>query len=220
MWHMPISASTLRAEVDNLDRVRRTALLATRARDLAGTAELAGLLDELRVDEPGWALFMAVVAGHRPVIGTALAGDDILLAISAVPAWIAARPGADEVWAVLADAPAELRSRLYLALRAGHTDLAGALIDRVRARFGDREAATVLVACAPELVGRLLPELGHAVPNWHALGSRHPDAVLAEARRCLAPLPVPAREQWWRSFATGVLVHRAYPARGRARPAR
>jgi len=153
MWRMPISAAELRAEVDNLDRVRRTALLAVRARDLAGTAELAGLLDDLRTDEPGWALFMATVAGHRPVIDAAVAGDDVLLAIRAVPAWIAGHPSGDEVWGLLADAPADLRSRVYVALRGGYTDLAGAVIERVHARFGDREAATLLMACASELVG-------------------------------------------------------------------
>ncbi|GAA1400385.1 hypothetical protein [Catellatospora coxensis] len=182
------------------DRVR---LLSRHARDLAGTAEFAELLAELSAGnrvQREMALFMATVAGHRPVIEAALTDPDQSLRSAAVTAWLRddART-ADELWEWLADAPANLRRKAFRVLRADRlSTLADGVIDRVRARYGDVEAASLLPTCGGETVRRQLPVLGHAVGNWAALGRWHPDPVLSWVDDQLREAGPDGERCWWR----------------------
>ena len=125
------------------------------------------------------------------------------------------------VAAVLADAPAALRAVIYRGVRrAGRADLADALIDDVRARFGDREAAALLVSCGQSTVERLLAELWHAGGGLTAVAHRYPTLALAEADRQLAGGSRPQREAWWgRHTGTVFAARLSRTARG-AGPAR
>jgi hypothetical protein len=203
---VPIDASAFLADLDHLAYPDRIRALADHAR--AATPDLDDLLDQLMDGGFGHrqaGLFMAIAAGHGATIEAAAHSEDRWLRMQAIRPWIAGSAAAAEVSAMIADAPSAVRTCIYSALRAARRpDLAAAIIDLVRERYGDREAATVLMACPSEAVARLLPSLGHAVPNWATLASRHPRIVIAEAERCLAGLTGPARERWWTQFGIGV----------------
>jgi hypothetical protein len=204
-------ASALLAEADPLPYPRRMALFAIHARRhaAAGTlpALVAGLLsgDSYR-REVG--LFLAVVGGDMASVQALVAAPEWLLRYRALAAWL--RTGQvpmDAIVGLLHDAPAQTRGQVYRLLRtAGDAGLADALIDRVRDRFGDQEAARLLPACSTATVARLLPELGHAVGNWAALARRHPHVVLDDADRQLSTLTVPSRTAWWSRYAPGVFT--------------
>ncbi|HEV7627023.1 MAG TPA: hypothetical protein VGO89_11025, partial [Streptomyces sp.] len=111
----------------------------------------------------------------------------------------------DALLAALHDAPAAIRVQLLRTIVAGgRTGLADGLIDVVRTRWGDADAARLLPVCGPKTVLRLLPELFHAVTAWQALARRHPDALQAEAARQLEDLPAVLREDWWKRYGQGV----------------
>jgi hypothetical protein len=186
------------------------------ARALAGAADgtLTATLAQLREGDRhnrDVALFMALVGRDGPAVLVAFTDVDPRIRLSAMLAWIGAGASApDPVARLVADAPADTRLRLYRRIRARRrTDLAEALIDPVRARFGDAEAAALLPACGAATVGRLLPQLTHALGDRGTLTRRFPAACLDQAEAELAALPA-ARDAWWARHGTGVL--RAAPA--------
>ena len=144
-------SASLLADVDPLPYPRRMAALAEQARSMKPT-RLDTVLAELAAGEAyprSVALFLATVAGRADHIAAAVADPDARNRAMAAVAWLrTADATPTRVAAALADAPAALRAVIYRGVRrAGRADLADALIDDVRARFGDREAAALLVSC-------------------------------------------------------------------------
>jgi hypothetical protein len=196
---------------DHLPYPARRRLHAARA--LAGAADgtLAATLAELRAGDRHAreaALFMALVGQDRSAVLAALGDEDPDIRRSALLAWVgSAQTPPEPVARLVADAPADTRSRLYRRIRVcRRTDVAEALIDPVRARFGDGEAAALLPACGDATVARLLPQLTHALGDRAALARRFPAICLDRAELELAELPVAGRAGWWARHGTGVLA--------------
>jgi hypothetical protein len=203
--------AALLAAADPLPYPRRMALFAARARAAAASGELPQLLAQLLGGDAysrEVGLFIAVVAGDLEHIEAMTQAPEWRLRYLALAAWLRSRQvPSDAVAQVLHDAPIQLRWQVYRLVRArGHSTLADELVDQVRARFGDREAARLLPGCSTETVARLLPELGHAVGNWATLARRHPEAALDDAARQLAGLTAPARLVWWSRRGPGTIA--------------
>ncbi|OOC53409.1 MULTISPECIES: hypothetical protein [Nocardiopsis] len=204
---------------------RRMRVLALYARDHAGTSHLAGILRQLETSGHGrLAVHMATVARDTGTLARHLAGPDHELRRAALRA-VRDLPG-EAVAPALDDAPTGLRRALYRALfHARRTGAADTLLPRVRAEYGDAEAAALLPACSPGQVVRHLPDLLHAVRSWRRLARRHPDVLLGHLRELGAengglPVRLPA---WRRALqaldpvrpaGTGALVEELEP-RGR-----
>lgn len=203
------AATELLDSLEPLAYPQRTRLAAAHARAL-GREELTGLLHGL--EEYGMygkrvAVVAACAAGDTDYIAARLAHPDPYVRGHAQRA-ARARSSAvsdDALWVALHDAPAAVRAELARTIvRGGRTVLADGLIDAVRSRWGDAEAARLLPGCGAETVSRLLPALFHAVRAWGLLAARHPDLLLAEAGRQLEDLPHVLREQWWQRYGNGV----------------
>lgn len=208
MSPVPDLITALLADIDPLPYRDRVRLLSRRARHLAGTPEFMDLLAGLGAGDSFQreiALFMATVVGHRPVIEAALTDPDPVLRGMAVPAWLRCdATTADELWEWLADAPAYLRRKAFRTMRAGRlAALADGVIDRVRARYGDTDAARLLPTCGDETVRQQLPRLAHAVDNWAALGRWHPGLVLSAVADQLGEAG-PDLDRCWSRFGPGV----------------
>jgi hypothetical protein len=204
-------AAGLLAEIDPLAYPDRMRLLAERARALSDSGGLAAIADELYRStrfHREIAVFMAVVAGHQPTIAVALSDPDGQIHRAAVSAWICSGAATSaELAAFVADASWHSRRHVYRALRRSpRPGVADELIEAVRDRYGDGEAARLLVVCSAGTLTRLLPELGYAAGNWSALGQRHPEIVLEMAERQLAGLAAADRLRWWGEFGAGVLA--------------
>ncbi|MCJ0872032.1 hypothetical protein [Streptomyces sp. AP-93] len=92
---------------------------------------------------------------------------------------------------------AAAREQLVTALHCTPAALPDALIDSVRATWGDREAARLLPACSPTTVRRLLPDLRHALHSWLPLARRVPEVVYETVVREAEAQAPAAREFWW-----------------------
>ncbi|MFE4262104.1 hypothetical protein [Streptomyces sp. NPDC056883] len=92
---------------------------------------------------------------------------------------------------------AAAREQLVATLHRIPGSLPDALIDSVRATWGDREAARLLPSCSPATVRRLLPELRHALHSWLPLARRVPEVVYETVVREAEAQAPPARELWW-----------------------
>jgi hypothetical protein len=104
-----------------------------------------------------------------------------------------------------ADRPAVERRRIYQALRRhARPEVADALIEQVRAEFGDEEAAALLPACGTGTVRALLPDLEHALSPAR-LVRRHPGPLLDRIRERLAAAPAGRRHRIWAEAAGAVL---------------
>ncbi|MET7905355.1 hypothetical protein ABZS86_29365 [Streptomyces sp. NPDC005355] len=196
--------------LDPLPCPRRMRELAVRARAASDKGELGALLDGLGrggAYERRLAVVVAAVGGRGDYLGARLADPDPVVRHRALRA---ARRGAvsdDALEAAFEDAPAVVRRQLVRTVVAGRrTALADRLIEPLRERWGDGEAARLLPGCGAETVKRLLPGLFHAVRGWRPLVSRHPVAVLDEAARQLTALPVALRGDWWFRYAPGVAL--------------
>ncbi|WFE29422.1 hypothetical protein O7623_09635 [Solwaraspora sp. WMMD791] len=207
---MPHPTAELLAALDPLTHHARTTALAGHARRLAAAGHLPAVLAELaRGDayQRFLGLTMAVIVDDRAAVRVGFTDPDRRLRAVAVTAYL--RSGwADpaEVVALLHDAPSDLRRTAYRTLRATRrADLADALIDPVRARYGDGEAAVLLPACGPETVARLLPQLSYTVANGAALARRHATVLLDFADTQLAGRSGVARDDWWRDWDDAVL---------------
>lgn len=207
---MPHPTAELLTALDPLtDRARMTAL-AGHARRLAAAGELPAVLAELaRGDayQRFLGLTMAVIVGDDAALRGGFADPDRRLRAMAVTAHLrSGRADPAEVLALLHDAPSDLRRTAYRTLRAARrADLADALIDPVRARFGDGEAVVLLPACGQETLARLLPALSYAVVGGTALARRHPTVLLDFAQTQLAARSGAARDDWWRDWDDAVL---------------
>ncbi|MET7423108.1 hypothetical protein [Dactylosporangium sp. NPDC005555] len=196
---------------DHLPYPARRRMFAARAVAGAADGTLGATLTALRGGDRQareTALFMALVGRDRQGVLAALTDDDPRIRLGALLAWAgAAETPAEPVARLVADAPSDTRARLYRRIRVcRRTDLAEALIDPVRARFGDAEAAALLPACGEATVARLLPQLTHALGDRAALTRRFPRNCLERAELELAELPAATRTAWWARHGTGVLA--------------
>jgi hypothetical protein len=202
------SVDALLDAVAPLANPHRMRALALQARRLAATRQLDGVLAALSSGdayERRTALHMAMAARDLRHIEYVLRGPDLALRRAALRA-VRTLPVSDEAAAaVLDDAPAELRRAFYRTLLHGRRHaLADVLLQGVRERWGDREAAMLLAACSAPVVSDLLPQLAHAVTAWRTLGRLHPRAVVAAADRELAGGG--NAMQWWRRRGGGILA--------------
>lgn len=174
------SATSLLRSVEDRAVSGRMRALALHARDHAGTPHLTEILRQLETAGHGrLAVHMAVAARDTDTLALHLAGPDPELRRAALRALREPSLPDEAVPPVLDDAPTGLRRALYRALyHARRTGLADSLLSRVRAEYGDAEAAALLPACSPERVAEDLPGLRHAVRSWRRLARRHPDALL------------------------------------------
>ncbi|WP_043620771.1 hypothetical protein [Nonomuraea candida] len=197
-------------EVEPLSHVRRCRRLAGYARERAGRpepAELLAGLARLGQYERVLAVLLATAARDLGHLTRAMSDPDPEVARYAT--LHAMRLGApdDAVAEIVRTAPAQQRRVVYHAIRrTGRRELAERLIDEVRARWGDEEAAGLLPACGAGAVAARLAALGHAVPNWKSLAKRHPMVVLGHVETVLAESPRYLRRGWWQAFAPGVEV--------------
>ncbi|MCP2323078.1 hypothetical protein HDA40_001585 [Hamadaea flava] len=208
-----ISASSLRQSVDKLSYPQRVRLLAQHARRTAGTPELAAVVAELSAGD-SFSREMAVLLAGVAQDGVALrpfrTDPDGVIRARATKLWLlSGAAGHSAVRELLDDAPLATRQVVYGLLRRKRSrvrlpGLADAIVDGVRARFGDDEASRLLPACTPETVARLLPEIGPR-STWYATVTAHPLPALAEARRQLADLPEAQRKSWWNWPGGGIL---------------
>lgn len=211
MRAMSSAGELLLTEIDRLAYPGRMRLLAARARVLASAGELAAVLDELNGGDPFQreiAVFMAIVARYQPAIRAALGDPVWSVRRPAVSGWLRfCSPGPEEIAGFVLTASWQARRHVFRLLRRlPGTAIADGLIDAVRERFGDVEAAALLPSCSAGTLERLLPELGYTVWNWAALGDRFPAVVLGVAERQLAELPVAERGRWWGRFGDGVIA--------------
>ncbi|SCK33125.1 hypothetical protein H181DRAFT_02697 [Streptomyces sp. WMMB 714] len=204
------AATELLDALEPLAHRERIRLLCARAREAAGSDELAGLLDGL--EQHGmYGRRLAVIAASagrdHAHLSARLAHPDAFVRGHAQRAAVAPSGGItdDALLQALHAAPAAIRAELLRTIVAGgRSELADGLIDVLRTRWGDAEAARLLPGCGGATVERLLPELFHTVAGWGALAGRHPGAVLAESARQLDELPPVLRELWWDRYAAGV----------------
>lgn len=203
-------AEDLLDEVEPLPFAERRRRLAERGR-AADPRDLARLLDELAAGghyERSTALFVAAAVRDEASLAhivRAARDPDADLAARAVD--LAARYGAAaEVFeALLADAPAAVRSAVYRAVRRRRRrDVAERLIDAVAERWGEAEAAALLPACGEEAARARLDGLAHAVPNWEAFARAHPGVLLDRAERTLPDVPDGLLSAWWSREGAGV----------------
>ncbi|WP_435107482.1 hypothetical protein [Nocardiopsis synnemataformans] len=174
------SATSLLRSVEDRAASRRMRVLALYARDHAGTPHLTEILRQLETAGRGrLAVHMAAAARDTDTLALHLAGPDPELRRAALCALREPSLPDQAVPPVLDDAPTGLRRALYRTLyHARRTGLADSLLSRVRAEYGDAEAAALLPACSPAQVAAHLPGLRHAVRSWRRLARRHPDALL------------------------------------------
>ncbi len=203
----------LLAALDPLPFPRRMRELAGRARAASAEGRLGALIEELErrgTYERRLAAVAAAAGGRTGHLAARLADPDPVVRHRALDTARRGGPGAipdDALEAAFEDAPATVRRELARTVVAGRrTALADRLIEPFRERWGDGEAARLLPGCGAETVARLLPGLFHAVRGWRPLVSRHPVAVLDEAARQLAALPVPLRADWWTRYAPCVAL--------------
>jgi hypothetical protein len=145
--------------------------------------------------------FLAVTAaaafGFRPPVAGALKDPDP--SVRAEAAKQALRLGWTTGGELLADAPPVLR-HLILRLLRKRPGSGDAVIDLVRERYGDREAAVLLPACSAPAAARLLPVLARSIASWKVLARRHSAAILDWADAGLAATPEPD----WSPFEAAV----------------
>ncbi|MGC4813375.1 hypothetical protein ACLQ29_22845 [Micromonospora sp. DT228] len=214
---MQRSTQRLLDDLDGLPYPERMATFARRVDDLGTTGDLPVVLADLRAGA-AYHRLLAVTAsqivGDHAAVRLALGDPDRVIRSVAVKAglrggWLA---GAD-LLALVRDAPADLRSLVYRSLRRlRRPAIADGLVDGVWDRFGAAEVATLLPACGPDTVRRLLPAVEHTVPGWGPLARRHGDVLLEHAEEVLAGLGPRERNTWWTTHSSGVLLA------GRKRP--
>jgi len=177
----PSATRRLLRRLDPLPHPERQRLLAAVAHGTEAT-ELRELVADLYRGDPYARLLslrLAAIAGERDHVERCLAGPETALRGHALVTAVRLSLPTDTVLRVLPELPAALRRVLYQAVRMrGHHELAEQLLPAVRARFGDIEAAALLATCSTAVLAPTLDELAYAVPNWGALGNRHPGVVL------------------------------------------
>src|SRR5580700_909247 len=121
MLVMRFETAALLAELDSLAFPGRMRLLATRARELAGSGELGVLLDDLYGGDQfrrQIAVFLAAVAGERETIAGALEDPDWDVRRPAISVWLrSGAPSGRQVAAFVTAAPWHDRRYVYGGLR-------------------------------------------------------------------------------------------------------
>ncbi|WP_329380976.1 hypothetical protein OG625_16265 [Streptomyces sp. NBC_01351] len=207
---MTNTAEQLLAAVAPLPHAARLRFTAVTARRLADRGELAPLLAELVALGPyerRLAALAALTGGDVPHLAARLADPDPVVRRYALRGARRLPVPDRAVEAAYDDAPAVVRADLARLLCEGtRPELAERLVPRLRAEYGEGDAARLLPGCSTEFAARMLPELADAVPfeGWGRLGGRHPLAVLDHADRELAGLPYRWRDAWWARHATGI----------------
>ncbi|WP_212997366.1 hypothetical protein [Winogradskya consettensis] len=148
-------------------------------------------------DERYLAVTAAAAFGARSVVVEALQDPDP--SVRGEAARQALRLGWSTAEALLTDATPVLR-HLVLRLLRRNPGSGDDVIDLVRERYGDHEAAVVLPACTAPVVARLLPELAHAIVSWKVLARRHAAVLLDYAGARLAAMGTPD----WDALVTAV----------------
>ncbi|MCT9010028.1 hypothetical protein [Streptomyces rhizosphaerihabitans] len=178
------------------------------ARFVRATDELRPVLEELDARGPyerGIGVVAASVGRDAGWIADRIADPDAFVRGHALRAAESLQVPDSAFESALDDAPEVVRRELLRAIVAGRrTALADRLVDELRRRWGDAEAARLLPGCTAETVGRLLPGLFHAVTGWKTLAKRHPGFLLDVAATQLAALPEALRATWWRRCTVGV----------------
>ncbi|MFC6016813.1 hypothetical protein ACFP2T_11420 [Plantactinospora solaniradicis] len=199
---MPTSTDELLRELEPLPYPQRCRRLAPIVTAMAGDGTLDRTVTELRDGDHyqrHLALMMALIGQDAAAVRAGLADDDPQIRALALRAalranWLAA----PELVELMADAPPLTRQLVYRTLaRLPRPELADALVELVRDRYGEPEAARLLPGCGADTVQRLLPELDHAIPSWSRLVRRHRDVVLRHAEELLPRLDHAGRNRWW-----------------------
>ena len=193
--------AALLAQLEPLPYPERMAALARWARGSADVPRVVAELGAGSAYDRFLAVTAAVISGgdvtpfrHDP--------DASVRAVAVKHLLRSGRLAGDELAALVADAPAELRALVYRTLRwAGPATAADGLIDTVLERYGDQEAARLLPACGPETVRRLLPSLDHAV-TLSLLARRHAGMLLDHAESLLAAAGAEQRDRHWAFFGS------------------
>ncbi|MGW7434136.1 hypothetical protein ACWGIN_31975 [Streptomyces sp. NPDC054861] len=208
---MPYAVDRLLAALDPLPHHRRLRHLALSVPGLEAGGELDTVLDELDRRGPyerRLAALAALVGRRETFLVARLTDPDPVVGGYALRAARTLPVPDDAVEAAHDGASAALRARLArLVLAGGRTALAERLVPRIRATWGDAEAARLLPACSAPFVAALLPEVAHAVERPARLARSHPDAFLDQAGRDLADLYDRwERDGWWQRNAHGLAV--------------
>ncbi|MEU8248307.1 hypothetical protein [Nonomuraea sp. NPDC048916] len=208
MHELPGSADELLDEMEVLPFRERCRRLNLYGRELAGRPGLRGILDGLAQRGPYERLTgVTLAAGAGETADVVRATRDPDPDVSGHAIGLAVRLGlpAEVIERIVHEGSMAARTAVYGAIRrGGRSDLAERLLGRVRERWGEREAAALLVACRPEVVAAELDGLAHAVRNWAGLGRRHPLAVLDHGESVLPELPHYLRRAWWSGHAAGI----------------
>ncbi|MEV4947321.1 hypothetical protein [Streptomyces sp. NPDC053755] len=210
------TADELLAVLDPLPhaaRLRYTAVTAHRLAARGGLRPLLAALDARGPYERRLAALAALAGGEPEHLAARLGDPDPVVRRYAMRCARRFPVPDAAVEAAYDDAPAVVRADLARLLRDGRRSaLAERLVLRVRAEYGDRDAARLLPGCSPEFTARILPELARApeYEDWSTLAVRHPGAVLDHAVRALGGLPARLRDRWWKRHAAGIAA--ALPA--------
>lgn len=210
------TAGELLAALEDLPHAARLRYTAVTAHRLSARGRLGPLLtglDALGPYERRLAALAALTAGEAEYLAARLADPDPVVRRYALRGARRLPVPDSAVEAAYEDAPAVVRAGLTRLLRDGRRPrLAERLVPRVRAEYGDRDAARLLPGCSREFTARLLPELAGALAyeDWGGLAVRHPCAVLDHAERELDGLPSRSRDLWWRRHANAIAA--ALPA--------
>ncbi|MFF4349306.1 hypothetical protein [Streptomyces sp. NPDC001530] len=198
-------ADSLLNVLDPLPYPQRMRELALRVGEMA---PLRPVLEELEARGPyerGIAVVAASVGRDAEWIADHIADPDTFVRGHALRVAASLQVPDSAYESALDDAPETVRRELVRAIVVGRrTAVADRLVDGLRRDWGDAEAARLLPGCTAETVGRLLPELFHAVTGWKALAKRHPCTLLDVAERELTELPEALRATWWARYAPGV----------------
>ncbi|MFE0178439.1 hypothetical protein ACFWZ2_39635 [Streptomyces sp. NPDC059002] len=206
---MSTTAENLLRALEPLPFPARLTLTARTAHRLAGEGQLTALLtdwDARGPHERRLAALAALVGRDTAFLAGRLADPDPVVAGYALRAARELPVPDDAVEAAYTDAPAARRHRLARLLASGdRPTLAERMVVRLRAEWGDAEAARLLPGCSAPFVAHHLPALAHAVNGWTRLARRHPDAVLDHAETALADRSGgEQRQDWWLLHATTV----------------
>ncbi|MET7366587.1 hypothetical protein ABZS61_12290 [Streptomyces sp. NPDC005566] len=187
--------------VDSLAHPQRMREVAAHARRFTADGVLRPVLEELETGGPyerGLAVIAASVGGDRDWLAARIGDEDSFVRGHALRAALSAGVPDTAYGTALADAPAVVRRGLLQAVVTDRrTELADRLIEPLRERWGDAEAARLLPGCSAATVNRLLPGLFPSVTGWAALGRHHPGPFLDAAERDLAGRPESTRDAWW-----------------------
>ncbi|MFE4976116.1 hypothetical protein ACFRAR_28945 [Kitasatospora sp. NPDC056651] len=201
---MPYEADQLLTDLDPLSHPERQRLVVRRARELAADGELSGLLSGLERSGVHGRRLAALAASAGRATGyltERLTDPDPVVRGYALRAAHTHGIPDEAIEAAFTGASCDLRRQLTRVVRQGRRHrLAERLVGRLRAEWGDAEAARLLSACGPAFVAQTLPDLAHAVP-LAPLAARFPDEVLDHLEQVLAEHPETLRLGQWPALA-------------------